>query len=87
MEFTSAIERNRHIDGELDEVVEAIIDRSGLIHCAKLSIPLRLMDVSRTFEFFGVAVEFDESHDDVEETQELTAAQRSWSAMHQMLPR
>ena len=31
VEFTSAIEHGRHIDGELDEVVEAIIDRSGLI--------------------------------------------------------
>ncbi len=35
------------LTAELDEVVEAIIDRSGLIRALEgLSIPLRLMDVS-----------------------------------------
>ena len=71
VEFTSAIEHGRHIDGELDEVVEAIIDRSGLIRALEAEHTIEADGrIENIREFFGVAAEFDESHDDVEETLE-----------------
>ena len=71
VEFTSAVEHGRHIDGELDEVVEAIIDRSGLIRALEAEHTIEADGrIENIREFFGVAAEFDESHDDVEETLE-----------------
>ena len=71
VEFTSTIEHGRHIDGELDEVVEAIIDRSGLIRALEAEHTIEADGrIENIREFFGVAAEFDESHDDVEETLE-----------------
>lgn len=71
VEFTSAIEHGRHIDGELDEVVEAIVDRSGLIRALEAEHTIEADGrIENIREFFGVAAEFDESHDDVEETLE-----------------
>lgn len=71
VEFTSTIEHGRHIDGELDEVVEAIIDRSGLIRALEAEHTIEADGrIENIREFFGVAAEFDESHDDIEETLE-----------------
>ncbi|MFZ2756021.1 MAG: UvrD-helicase domain-containing protein, partial [Atopobiaceae bacterium] len=70
-EFTGAIEAARHFSGELAEVVEMIVDKVGLV---------RALEAERTDEaegrienireFYGVAAEFDEEHDDVAETLE-----------------
>ncbi|MBF0918647.1 MAG: UvrD-helicase domain-containing protein, partial [Atopobium sp.] len=60
VEFTSAIEHGRHIDGELDEVVEAIIDRSGLIRALEAEHTIEADGrIENIREFFGVAAEFD----------------------------
>ena len=82
VEFTSAIEHGRHIDGELDEVVEAIIDRSGLIRALEAERTIEADGrIENIREFFGVAAEFDESHDDVEETLESLQQLREAGAL------
>lgn len=82
VEFTSAIEHGRHIDGELDEVVEAIIDRSGLIRALEAEHTIEADGrIENIREFFGVATEFDESHDDVEETLESLQQLREAGAL------
>ena len=61
VEFTSAIEHGRHIDGDLDEVVEAIVDRSGLIRALEAEHTIEADGrIENIREFFGVAAEFDE---------------------------
>ena len=82
VEFTSAIEHGRHIDGDLDEVVEAIIDRSGLIRALEAEHTIEADGrIENVREFFGVAAEFDESHDDVEETLESLQQLREAGAL------
>lgn len=82
VEFTSAIEHGRHIDGELDEVVEAIVDRSGLIRALETEHTIEADGrIENIREFFGVAAEFDESHDDVEETLESLQQLREAGAL------
>lgn len=82
VEFTSAIEHGRHIDGELDEVVEAIVDRSGLIRALEAEHTIEADGrIENIREFFGVAAEFDESHDDVEETLESLQQLREAGAL------
>ena len=82
VEFTSAIEHGRHIDGELDEVVEVIVDRSGLIRALEAEHTIEADGrIENIREFFGVAAEFDESHDDVEETLESLQQLREAGAL------
>ena len=82
VEFTSAIEHGRHIDGDLDEVVEAIVDRSGLIRALEAEHTIEADGrIENIREFFGVAAEFDESHDDVEETLESLQQLREAGAL------
>lgn len=82
VEFTSAIEHGRHIDGELDKVVEAIVDRSGLIRALEAEHTIEADGrIENIREFFGVAAEFDESHDDVEETLESLQQLREAGAL------
>ena len=82
VEFTSAIEHGRHIDGELDEVVEAIVDRSGLIRALEAEHTIEADGrIENIREFFGVAAEFDESHDDVEDTLESLQQLREAGAL------
>ena len=63
--WTNVIERARHIDGDLSEVVRHIVDESGLIQALEAE---HSMDadgrIENIREFFGVAAEFDETHDD-----------------------
>lgn len=81
-EFTSTIEQGRHMAGELDEVVEAIVDRSGLIHALEAEHTIEADGrIENIREFFGVAAEFDESHDDVEETLESLQQLRAAGAL------
>ena len=70
-EFTAAIEAGRHMSGELSDVVEAIVDKSGLVSALEaehsVEADSRLENIR---EFYGVAAEFDETHDDAVETLE-----------------
>ena len=65
-EWTGSIERARHIDGDLIEVVKRIVDDARLIQAleAEHSVEARSR-IENIREFFGVAAEFDEAHDDV----------------------
>ncbi len=70
-DFCGVIESGRHISGELAQVVEAIVDKAGLMQAlaAEHSVEAdgRIENIK---EFLGVAAEFDETHDDVAETLE-----------------
>ena len=69
--FTSTIEAARHFSGDLSHVVEMIIDRTGLIQALQSENSVEADSrVENIREFFGVAQEFDETHDNVEETLE-----------------
>ena len=70
-EFTGTIEAGRHMTGELSDVVEAIIDRSGLIRALEAEHSIEADSrIENIKEFYGVAAEFDETHDDAVETLE-----------------
>jgi DNA helicase-2/ATP-dependent DNA helicase PcrA len=70
-EFTGTIEAGRHMTGELSDVVEAIIDRSGLIRVLEAEHSVEADSrIENIKEFYGVAAEFDETHDDAVETLE-----------------
>ena len=67
-EFTGAVEAGRALDGELEEVIETIVDRSGLIRAYEAEHTMEADGrIENIREFFGVAAEFDETHDDAEE--------------------
>ena len=70
-EWTGAIERARHIEGDLMEVVEAIVDGAGLIQALEAEHSVEADGrIENIREFFGVASEFDESHEDAAATLE-----------------
>ncbi|MBP3885551.1 MAG: UvrD-helicase domain-containing protein, partial [Olsenella sp.] len=67
--FTSTIEAARHFSGDLADVVEMIVDRTGLIQALESENSVEADGrIENIREFFGVAQEFDETHDDVAET-------------------
>ena len=70
-EWVGTIEHARHFSGELIQVVQAIVDRSGLMQALEaehtMEADSRLENIR---EFFGVAAEFDETHDDATATLE-----------------
>ena len=70
-EFCGIIEGGRHISGELADVVDAIIDSTGLIRAYEAEhtdeAEARIENIR---EFVGVAAEFDETHEDAAETLE-----------------
>ena len=71
-EFTGAIEAGRHFTGELADVVEAIVDRSGLIRALESEHSVEADGrIENIKEFLGVAAEFDETHDAVETLESL----------------
>lgn len=69
--FTQTIEAGRHYTGELSQVVSMIVDQSGLIKALEAEhseeADSRIENIK---EFFGVAQEFDESHEDMTATLE-----------------
>ncbi|MGN0071951.1 MAG: ATP-dependent helicase [Atopobiaceae bacterium] len=77
--FTQVIEAGRHYTGELSQVVSMIVDQTGLIKALEAEhseeADSRIENIK---EFFGVAQEFDESHEDMtatlESLEELKAA-------------
>lgn len=71
-EFTGVIEAGRHFTGELADVVDAIVDRSGLIRALEAEHSVEADGrIENIKEFMGVAAEFDETHDAVETLESL----------------
>ncbi|EHF02039.1 hypothetical protein HMPREF1008_00969 [Olsenella sp. oral taxon 809 str. F0356] len=81
-QFTGAIEVARHFSGDLGDVVQMIVERSGLIKALKAEQTVEADSrVENIKEFFGVAQEFDETHDDVTETLESLRQLREAGAL------
>ena len=71
-EFCGVIEAGRHFTGELADVVDAIVDRSGLIRALEAEHSVEADGrIENIREFMGVAAEFDETHDAVETLESL----------------
>lgn len=72
--FTSAIEACRYMTGELPDVVQAIVDKAGLIQAyqAENTVDARSR-IENIQEFFGVVAEFDETHQDADQLLESLA--------------
>ena len=83
-EFTGAVEAGRAMSGDLSDVVEAIVDRSGLLKALEAEHSMEADGrIENIKEFFGVAAEFDETHDDVAETLESLEQLRRAGALDQ----
>lgn len=76
-DFVNIVREGRRMDGELKDVVEAIVDKTGLVQAfrseATMDAESRAENVQ---EFLGVAAEFEETHDDIEGTLESLAELR-----------
>ena len=85
-EFTGVIEAARHFTGELADVVEAIVDRAGLVRALEAEHSVEADGrIENIREFLGVAAEFDETHDAVE-TLESLAQLRAAGALESAAP-
>ena len=78
-EFVSVVREGRRMDGELKDVVEAIVDRAGLVQAFRAEGTMEAESRAENIqEFLGVAAEFEETHEDIEGTleslEELRAA-------------
>ena len=78
-DFVALVREGRRMDGELQNVVEAIVERSGLMQALRAEGTVESEGrVENIQEFLGVAAEFEETHDDIEGTleslEELRAA-------------
>ena len=77
-EFTGTIEAARHFTGELVDVVDAIVDRSGLVRALEAEHSVEADGrIENIREFMGVAAEFDETHDAVETLESLEQLRRA----------
>lgn len=82
-EFTGAIEGGRKFRGELARVVEAIIEKAGIIKAYEAEQSMEADGrIENVREFLGVAQEFDETHDDVAETLESLQQLRAAGALN-----
>ena len=80
--FTDAIESCRHVSGELADVVQHIVEKSGLIRALEAENTTEAEGrIENIREFFGVASEFDEEHDDAAETLESIEQLRAAGAL------
>ena len=78
-DFVSLVREGRRMDGELKDVVEMIVDKSGLIQAFRAEVTMEAESRAENIqEFLGVAAEFEETHEDIEGTleslEELRAA-------------
>lgn len=78
-DFVSIVREGRRMDGELKDVVDAIVERSGLARAFRAEGTMEAESRAENIqEFLGVAAEFEETHDDIEGTleslEELRAA-------------
>ena len=70
-EWTGIVEHARHFSGDLIDVVEAIVERTGLIQALEAEHSIEADSrIENIREFFGVAAEFDETHEDAQATLE-----------------
>ena len=76
--FVNIVREGRRMDGELKDVVDAIVDRSGLIQAFRAEGTMEAEGrMENIQEFLGVAAEFEETHDDIEGTLESLAELRA----------
>ena len=81
-EFCGAVEAGRHFDGDLADVVQMIVEKAGLIRAYEAENTVEAdARIENIREFFGVAQEFDETHDDVAETLESLRQLREAGAL------
>ncbi len=70
-DFTAVVREGRRMSGDLKDVVDAIVDMSGLVRSLKAELtPEAEGRVENIQEFLGVAAEFEETHEDIEGTLE-----------------
>lgn len=77
--FVSLVCEGRRMDGELKDVVEMIVDKTGLLQAFRAEGTMESESRAENIqEFLGVAAEFEETHEDIEGTleslEELRAA-------------
>lgn len=77
--FVALVREGRRMDGELKDVVEMIVDKTGLLQAFRAEGTMESESrVENIQEFLGVAAEFEETHEDIEGTleslEELRAA-------------
>ncbi len=77
--FVNIVREGRRMDGELKDVVEMIVDKSGLVQAFRAEATMEAESRAENIqEFLGVAAEFEETHEDIEGTleslEELRAA-------------
>ena len=77
--FVALVREGRRMDGELKDVVEMIVDKTGLLLAFRAEGTMESESRAENIqEFLGVAAEFEETHEDIEGTleslEELRAA-------------
>ena len=77
--FVALVREGRRMDGELKDVVEMIVDKTGLLQAFRVEGTMESESRAENIqEFLGVAAEFEETHEDIEGTleslEELRAA-------------
>lgn len=77
--FVSLVREGRRMDGELKDVVEMVVDKTGLLQAFRAEGTMESESRAENIqEFLGVAAEFEETHEDIEGTleslEELRAA-------------
>ena len=76
--FVALVREGRRMDGELKDVVEAIVDKTGLVRAYKAEMTMEAESRAENInEFLGVAAEFEEGHQDIEGTLESLAELRA----------
>ena len=77
-DFVSIVREGRRMDGELKDVVDAIVERSGLPRAFRAEGTMEAESRAENIqEFMGVAAEFEETHEDIEGTLESLAELRA----------
>ena len=77
-DFVRIVREGRRMDGELQRVVENIVDMTGLVQALSAEGTVEAESrVENIREFLGVAAEFEETHDDIEGTLESLAELRA----------
>ncbi len=76
--FVGIVREGRRMDGELKDVVEMIVDKTGIVQAFRAEGTMESESRAENIqEFLGVAAEFEETHDDIEGTLESLAELRA----------
>ena len=77
-DFVGIVREGRRMDGELKDVVDAIVDKAGLVQSYRAEGTMEAESRAENIqEFLGVAAEFEETHEDIEGTLESLAELRA----------